>query len=848
MNNTTITTITDTIINEIESNSSWQLKMPRQFELEEKMRSMGIDRYWSKNNKLVEQGQATQTVSVKRLMHHSIELMVKGIEEWIANADSGKAGRKHRALPYMKLLEPECLALITSRAALDSVARGGAGEMLIKVACRVGSMVEDELHFRAFKDQSPDDHRKLVERETKQHGGNYRLQRLVMVYNMNARNIDRKAWSKEEQARVGCALLEVMVASTNLIKIQTVAGKVKNKSETVIQATEETMRWITEESNRCEALSPVYLPTIIPPRPWTSPFEGGYWTPRVRRLKLVKSYSREYLDELAEHDMPKVYDAVNAMQHTPWCINKQVLETARALWDAGSRWGGVPSADDMELPQRPQFMVDDLPKEVWTEDQLQEFKVWKKESVDIYNANARAKSLRLQFLKIINVAEIFEEEEEIYFPHQMDFRGRAYAVPLFLNPQGSDLAKGMLEFSNGVAIRDEQDAGWLAIHGANAYGFDKASLDDRIEWVNQHEELIFRVANNPLEESFWNEADAPFQFLAFCFEWAAFKAEGFGYVSSLPVQMDGSCNGLQNFSAMLLDPIGGKAVNLLPSDKPEDIYQTVADVVLKQVELDASDVDPEIAAIAQGWLKHGVTRKVCKRPVMTLAYGAKQFGFQQQVFDDTVYPCQIHKKIEFPWENGWKAASYLGKVIWASVGKVVVAARHAMDWLQKAARAASAEGLPVRWETPDGLVVLQLYPKIKTKRIDLTFNGIRMAPTLAVEATDKYDKSRQANAISPNWVHSMDASHMRATVRKCWDEGIRSFSLIHDSYGTHAGNAWMLAQALRSEFVEMYKEDVLAVFKTELERQLPIGTILDELPPKGTLDLEAVKESMYFFA
>ncbi len=40
--------ITNEIIQAIESNEEWQRKMPRQIELEEKMRNMGIDRYWTR--------------------------------------------------------------------------------------------------------------------------------------------------------------------------------------------------------------------------------------------------------------------------------------------------------------------------------------------------------------------------------------------------------------------------------------------------------------------------------------------------------------------------------------------------------------------------------------------------------------------------------------------------------------------------------------------------------------------------------------------------------------------------------------------------------------------------------
>ena len=50
-------------------------------------------------------------------------------------------------------------------------------------------------------------------------------------------------------------------------------------------------------------------------------------------------------------------------------------------------------------------------------------------------------------------------------------------------------------------------------------------------------------------------------------------------ISHLPISMDGSCNGYQHLSAMGLDPIGGRATNLMPFDDPEDIYQRVCDRV-----------------------------------------------------------------------------------------------------------------------------------------------------------------------------------------------------------------------------------------------------------------------------
>lgn len=838
--------ITDSIIAEIENNEEWTAKFDRQADLEEKMRGMGIDRHWAVIARAAEKDNCTGTRSVRRLMNASIAKIAQGIVQFFEECESGKAGRRATAYQFLKQIEPEAAALITARVVLDGVAKG---DLLVPLARRIGSMIEDELSFRKFKEADKNTFNMLVRREKTKDASSYYRQRTVMLHNQRARGIETVDWTVDQCVLVGTKLIEIMSVTTGLVREVTRSVDVKKK-QTFIEATEETMAWISEENNRSEALSPVYLPTIIPPRPWTSPFDGGYWTPRVRRLCLVKTYSRPYLEELAEHDMPEVYDAINAMQHTAWAINTKVLEVVRNLWNAGSTLGAIPSANDYPLPPKPEFLAIEQPREEWTDEQVTQYKIWKREATDVYTANAKLKSLRIQFVKTLSVAELFEQEEEIYFPHQMDFRGRAYAVPLFLNPQGADLSKALLEFANAVAIEDEASAAWLAIHLCNSFGNDKVPLDQRVQWVEDNEAMILAIAEDPYNNKQWTDADKPWQFLAACFEWAGFKAEGWGYLSTLACQMDGSCNGLQNFSAALRDPIGGKAVNLVPAEKPADIYQEVANLVLKRVEQDAGSEHPERARVAQGWLKHGITRKVCKRPVMTLAYGAKEFGFKQQVHDDTVLPYKLEVgAANFPWQGaGWEAADYLGHIIWECVAEVVVAARQAMDWFQAAARQAAKEGLPVRWNTPDGLVVLQAYPVMITKRIELTFNGIRHALAVAQGPSAQLDRQRQANGISPNWVHSMDASHMRATVRRGWDLGLRSFSLIHDSYGTHAGNAWALCEILREEFVKMYGGDVLGVFKRDLEMQLPEGMELAPLPETGTLDLALVKESDYFFA
>jgi DNA-directed RNA polymerase len=112
------------------------------------------------------------------------------------------------------------------------------------------------------------------------------------------------------------------------------------------------------------------------------------------------------------------------------------------------------------------------------------------------------------------------------------------------------------------------------------------------------------------------------------------------------------------------------------------------------------------------------------------------------------------------------------------------------------------------------------------------------------------DRRRQASGISPNFVHSMDACALMMSVRRSVEAGITSFGMVHDSYGTLAEDMDVMAQCLREAFVELYQTDVLQEFRESIlaglseknQQEVPL------CPPKGNLDLSAVRQSVYFFA
>jgi DNA-directed RNA polymerase len=111
---------------------------------------------------------------------------------------------------------------------------------------------------------------------------------------------------------------------------------------------------------------------------------------------------------------------------------------------------------------------------------------------------------------------------------------------------------------------------------------------------------------------------------------------------------------------------------------------------------------------------------------------------------------------------------------------------------------------------------------------------------------NEVDKLRAMNGISPNTIHSLDASHMYRTInagaREC---NMSSFSFIHDSYGVYATEVDDLRRLTKREFVSLHASNPLQAMKEELEEYL--GIELPPVPPVGELDINQVMESEYFF-
>ena len=812
---------------------------------------------WMKDkNKAVEKRLEDDTDYGTTLIRRAIEDVSAVVREKIEGILNGKplGGRPNKIIPIIRQLDPDVTAYIALKAVVSGLSRP---HDLMTLSHDLGQRIEDQLRLDAFEEQHPSNYKITEKRLKKMSVTSRERRRAVMQIMSNRAGTAFARWDKKEKLDLGNLLLECVREGSEIITFATTVNSRGRsvKARNVVRPTERAEQFVRWAEDAYSLSSPQYLPTIIRPKRWTTPRNGGYWS-GLLPLSLIKTPNARVLDEMGNRSMPAVYSALNRMQETPWCINADVFAVYDYAVENHLTLGGLPSMTDAPVPTRP-VDIDTNPTAL---------SQWKAAASIVHTTNAKTSSKRFQVVTMRGIAKRFSKYSEFYFPHQCDFRGRAYAVPALLNPQGPDYAKALLTFAHGKPINDGVAAGWLAIHGANLYGIDKVSFDERIAWVEANEQAILHVAEDPLaHQSFWTGADKPWQFLAFCFDYAGFLTTGYGYVSSLPVALDGSCNGLQHYSAALRDEVGGTATNLIPSEKPSDIYAEVArECITTVTPLVTPGADPGTPEwFSAKWLEFGIDRKIAKRSVMTLPYGSTVYSCREFIEEALraklstkssnpfVHMKQIEGKEELVKTDGiFEASLFLQDHLWKAIGRVVKAAVAGMGWLRKCASLASQEGLPVIWTLPDGFMVAQAYREMAVKRINTQLDGKRVG-FRDYTATDEIDKRKMANGIAPNWVHSLDACALRAYVNLAYDQGIRSFGLVHDSYATVAADADVMSVCIRDSFASLYEtNDVIADFRIAIAAMLSDDRLEDlpAAPSKGSLDIGLVRESDFFFA
>lgn len=851
----------------------------KQVELEYMMRSVGIARFHDNDNRNVDFS-ASQTSYNSRIISGCVEQLAERIDAFKEHYE-GRRGSRPSYLNLLAQVDTKTVALISLRTVIDLMS---AKDMHISnMMHRVGSRIEDQVKFAGLEQHAPKYVEKILEQLAKKGTKQYKHKQRTLDKACDNSSYKHTAWVKDTVTQLGGFLIHQVASLTfngqPLMTKQVIdTGIQSTHSEVKLVMSDFVCDWIGQFQEANEVLTPAYAPCVVPPKPWTTPFVGGYHVKEIAETMSLVRGKRKHVEGLTYKQMPVVYDAINALQNVGWKISPvvEVLQNVMEL--------GLPLGIPQQNPLRDNLRASPVPSslshlsgkalmDMLTSEEQKQFMQWKADAAEIDTKDNIRKAELVQLQRILNEAKRYEQFDAFWFVYTLDYRSRVYCSSSLITTQGNDVQKGLIRFAEGKKL-GYYGAYWLAIQGAgvwaakdeNGIALDKKPAKERVKTVYSLPfiEMVKNIVADPLCCTEWCNADKPWQFLNWCYEFADFLAwceagnSHKDFVSYLPIAQDGSCSGTQHYAMMLRDTVSAEMTNLLPCDKPNDIYGSAADLFKDALLKCINDPEAEIGAkaLASEWLNHA-NRNLCKPPVMTLVYGSAQMTCRKttieylldtQSKEDKKAIADGHEpKKMWNFESVTEAASFASPLIWDSVGHVQSAAKNGMKTIKQVASFCVKHNQPMQWTTPTGFIVTQDIKQTKQNRVNtMMFGGTKV--TLRTE-TDTLDGNKMRSSSAPNFIHSMDASHLILT---CYNvlvkAGLKSMAVIHDSFGVHACDTNKLRRILLRTIVKMYSEnDVLGDLVAHNEYIADDVADNVEMPVLGNLDFNEVLKAKYAF-
>jgi len=771
--------------------------LEKQERFERKQIKGGLERFRSNTQKLLDKDYASATVFGSASIETLLPYLVNYIEKKKEERQKLLVGRQLLLIPYLISLDSESQAAITAKITFDKLfSPRKDNSKVANVVQAIGSALESECQMRYYESSAPGLFETLKKNYWHQAKGTaYKAKSMTTLMNKHE-DLERwKPWNRIERIKVGTWFLDCLMESSDWFEREVSMNR--GKKQQFVVPTEKFHKNKEEIIRLAELFSPLAWPMLIEPRDWSCVHEGGY-----------------YLNDLTKcHEMVRrgkplciqgetTYQFLNEIQKVKYRLNPFIVLVAEELEEREIEVGKFRPVINHPDPPKPPNMEDEESR-----------KQWRKDKAIARNKNANEWRISCRTRMTMNCVKEFKDKE-YYIPWSFDYRGRAYPIPSFLTPQDTDFGKSLIRFAEEAPIT-EDGIKWLAFQVATTYGLDKATMEERLAWVNKPEniKLIKRVATDPINNiGDWEAADEPFQFLAACEEYFHCCMVFDRPTTGLPVATDATCSGLQILAGLARDKSTASLVNVIPSDKPQDAYKVIAEKSLEHI--------PE--RLRPYW-----DRKKTKRCVMTIPYNAKPFSNRQYIRD-------AFEDIDIEVEND--ELTQIVKAVRDAMEAVVPGPMKVMRWIEAEVSNAIKDGATeITWVTPSGFRVNQRLMKYDHKNVELHLMG--RCRIKVIDGEKGVDLRHHKNATAPNLIHSLDASllHLSATKFNA------PIALIHDSVLCRATDMTNLSTLVRDTYMHLFAEhDFLKDFAETINAKT-------EPPIIGDLEPESVIESTYFF-
>ncbi|MEN9766736.1 MAG: uncultured phage MedDCM-OCT-S38-C3 [Cyanobacteriota bacterium] len=705
------------------------------------------------------------------------------LEELLANPN--KPGPHFAAWPLLLGVTnrgPRSLAAIALGVVIDQISQKPEQR---KLAGAIGLALQSELKAGRVEKISPDLLRLIRKRR-----GARALSSSKLLAQLR---LDASGWTPVERVEVGLLLLQVILANTDLLELETTSRNGRQRH--VVRPTPAALEVV--QANPPRPLPARRLPMLVPPRPWEGMHGGGHLD---NKQPLVRSRAGLDLSHLDAAALTPVLAAVNTLQRQELRVDPWMVEMQRCAWDHNIRGLFPVVRDPMPDPPRPTEVIG-----------AEAYKAWQRQRLMAQHDRCSGGRERSRIEQALRQCEEVAGLP-VWFAYCTDFRGRIYTSNRYATHQGPDWEKAAVSFAHGEPCSVEAFE-WLLKGAAGHYGV-RGNWEGRLAWGRQHLIEMCAAAEAPLDRlELWRDAKDPWQYLQLCRAIAQQVAEPSSNCAT-PVRLDQTCSGIGIASALLRDRRLARLTNMTGKSH-KDLYGHIAEEMQRLLRLDLSNGLEREQKQAQFWLEFGIDRSLCKGPVMTTIYGAQFLG----IVDGLVAAleerqAQLHVS---QWSSGYLApARYLARKFGLLLGSELKSCLELQTWLRTVSRKVLTTGHRLQWTSPMGMPIWlgdELDPRSSVTTLT---HGSRRWQTWKDEAQAGELSARSTNrAITANAIHSFDAALCQLLVSRCGEQGIGLLP-NHDCFATIPARTGWLHHTLHDELRGLYATDWLAEMKAEI--------------------------------
>ena len=585
---------------------------------------------------------------------------------------------------------------------------------------------------------------------------------------------------------------------------------------------------IIDEIKNNLIMTPNSLPMICPPNNWSENEYGGFLDNSYIKNDI---YHKKSSNNHSMENKKPIYNSVNYLNNTKFTINNDFLNFI-------TNEGFILLSDPEKKPEQ------------------------------------LSKSETLTRTIILKLAETYNNLP-FYLTTYADWRGRLYTDSFYLTYQGNELSSAIIQFYEGEPL-DDNGFYYFKIYGANLYnenGISKKSYNQRVNWIEANKKKIIN-----LNIEFIMKAENKFLFSAFCLAYKKYIQDNNTKIYT-PLFLDATCSGLQHLAGLMKDVTIADKVNLreqTENDNVDDIYTNVMEHVnIKINEYALKNKDYSELSLIK------LNRKIIKQPIMTKTYNVSIYGIADQIIN-IIPKIKIEgKKNEYLYvlpgilnnevHLSKKYINKIAQIIYNEIFEMYPSLKIIYNYFINISKLMIKLDIPITWFTPAGLKLTQHYLKSKKNKISIKIAN--KSKTLVLrEFFDEIDSRKQSQAIIPNIVHSLDASHLINIFKYAINNKFYPVITIHDCFGTHPNKILELKSIVKQEFIKLYstdeflnkfhykiietiKDNNYIIYKNDYDNNYYVlytnkrnkkdEIMIPNLPVRGNLDINTINNSQH---